>query len=89
MMKMWKEENASRFEKDFIGRLVAIAGLLIVVIATYQGFRNYSDYIAEFGFALLLIGKVIISRAAYKPNKRMQDTIETGTNIIEKISHWF
>ena len=61
MVKKWEEEKFSRFEKDFIGRLLAIAGLLIVLMAA----SAFSDiYVAIFGFALFMTGRVIIFRAA-------------------------
>jgi hypothetical protein len=85
MMKQWEEENFSKFGKDFTGRLLAMAGLLIALIAA--PFTGGTGVV--FGLALFMIGRAIMSRAAYKPTQRTQDALESGASIIEKITQWF
>jgi hypothetical protein len=88
MMKKREEERSSRFAKDTIGRLIAIAGLIIVLIYA-KGSGKYDIYVVVLGFAISLAGRIIMMVASYEPAKRIQDSLEAGASVFEKISHWF
>ncbi len=91
MQRRWEEETCPKIIKDSIGRLIAIAGLVIVFIAAYfdRSFWGYDLYVAGFGFVLLAVGRGIMLWAAYEPAQRMQDNLENGASVVEKIGHWF
>jgi hypothetical protein len=91
MLQRWKDEHLLRFERDLVGRLTAIAGLLVALISACfeESFGVYTIYLIVFGFAVCLAGRMIVLRAEYEPTKRIQDALEAGSSVIERVSHWF
>jgi hypothetical protein len=38
---------------------------------------------------LMVIGSCIMFFAAYEPAQQTQDSVAAGSNVIEKVTHWF